>query len=217
MAQDYELTQFQGSDFKDQNGNTWCTAVFRGVGEPVKWVVKDITKIQVGQSYYGEIKTQQGKSGKDYLRFYREQRPDQNHGGNSSGGKREYQPRDDSAIRAQWAIGQAVHMFTPLFESAAEAKMKIEDFTNVNGRIEAQAKELYVMVNRVKDSGTTDLKVEGQRVAPTGYEKAKQVATTLKQRTTDEVAPMQDDAETESLIASYAASEHGINLDEIPF
>lgn len=86
MAQEYTLTSFQDSDFKDQNGNTWCTALFEEKhNEPIKWVVKDPTKVVVGQKYYGEVKEMQSKAGKAYLRFFREKNPDYQGGGNKGG------------------------------------------------------------------------------------------------------------------------------------
>lgn len=76
MAQDYVLRSFKKEDFQDAHGNYWCTAAFEGVGEPVKWVVKNPMSIQEGQTYYGEIKELTSKAGKPYMRFYKQQKPD---------------------------------------------------------------------------------------------------------------------------------------------
>lgn len=205
-AQEYEVTQFKVGNFQDPHGNTWCDMVLGGITEPVRIVVKDPNSIKEGMTLYGRVTEQTSKAGKTYLRFKREQRPEgQNHGGQYSGGKREYQPRDDAAIRAQWAIGQAVQIEIAAKKSGAIELDKILEY----------ATDFYVMVDRVKDSGTTVESPKAQ--GGSGYEKAKQVANTLKARTTDEVVPMHSDAETESLIASYASQEHGINMDDIPF
>lgn len=143
MAQDYKLKSFEASDFKDNNNNFWCTAVFEGVGEPLKWVVRDPTKIVVGDEYFGEIRDWTSAAGKVWPRFYREEKPEQNHGQSQGGGqtaKKEWQPRDDNAIRAQWAIGQAVSTHD-----------WAKGTTNY-GFIEERAKEFYTMVDRVKGS-----------------------------------------------------------------
>src|SRR5688500_11857837 len=146
MPQEYELTQFKVGDFKDANQNTWCDAVFQGMGEPVKWVVKDPNTITVGQKYYGTIKQRESQAGKTYLRFYREKKPDQQSGG-SGYGKGTYQPRDDMAIRAQWAIGQAVSSQVAL-RAATGTTMPALKFDEV----EVAAKLLYAMVDRVKNT-----------------------------------------------------------------
>lgn len=57
----------------------------------------------------------------------------------TSGGRGGY-ARDDNAIRAQWAIGQAVQV-TLLSKTPDD-----------QGAIEGLAKDLYAMVDRVKDS-----------------------------------------------------------------
>lgn len=165
MAKEYELTQFKVGDFQDNHGNTWCDAVFLGVGEPVRIVVKDPTKYEAGQKLYGELKEQTSKAGKPYLRFYREQRPE----GQTSftpSAKKEWTPRDDSHIRAQWAIGQAVSL------AVATHKFGLED-------VESDAKWLYAMVDRVKEStpvtastnpGTTQTFSNGEPLPDQVYE-----------------------------------------------
>lgn len=76
---DYELTALDTGEpnpFKDDYGNTWCTAVFLGIGEPVKWVIKDPSTVKVGETYYGEIKEMKSKANKPYLRFYKAKKED---------------------------------------------------------------------------------------------------------------------------------------------
>lgn len=139
--QEYKLLQFEIGDFKDPNGNTWCTAVFEGEGEPVKWVVKQPEKIVEGQSYYGEIVSKESKAGKPYQRFYKKQKPEGGYSGYSPSPKKEWQPRDDDRIVAQWAVGQSVALFGPRMD-------KLVDMA----AIERHAVELFHMVGRVKSS-----------------------------------------------------------------
>jgi len=63
MAQEYEVTWFQPTDFADNHNNYWCNVAFQGVSEPLKWVVKDPTKVKVGDKVFGEIKEQTSKAG----------------------------------------------------------------------------------------------------------------------------------------------------------
>lgn len=167
MAQEYKLTSFDpGKDpFMDQNGNTWCTATFEGHGEPVKWVVKDLSKITVGDNYYGEMKEVESKAGKMYWRFYRQSRPDAAPGQQSFSSKKEWQPRDDSAIKAQFSIKAAVQAVGNI---PGDSETHAAYFDNV----EFAAKQFYDMVDRVKGG-------EQKAPAPTGYEKAKAVAASL--------------------------------------
>lgn len=76
QPQEYKLKQFTAGDYKDPHNNTWCDAVFEGKGEPVKWVVKDPTQIQIGQTYYGHFEEKTSQAGKPYTRFYKDQRPE---------------------------------------------------------------------------------------------------------------------------------------------
>ena len=195
MAQDYKLLQFKVGDFQDQHGNTWATAAFEGVSEPVRWVVKDPSTIKEQESYYGDIKQHESKSGRPYLRFHR--------------AKKEDRPkRDDSAIRAQWAIGQAVNTLTPLiakiagkadetFISGIDAKF-LED-------VELKAKAFYAMVDRVK--GSEAPKEEPKK---TGYD-------VFKENRPSKHDDRDEDREFASLMQKGLETGEEINLDEIPF
>lgn len=112
MAQDYTLTSFNPGDFQDPHGNTWCDAAFQGIAEPVKMVVKDPTQYKEGQVVYGEITIATSRAGKPYNRFKRQQKPDQEQGYAPKSDKKEWQPRDDMAIRAQFAIKSAIAIVT---------------------------------------------------------------------------------------------------------
>lgn len=112
MAKEYELTAFDtGKEpYVDQHGNTWCTAVFLGEGEPVKWVVKDPTAVKVGDSYYGNITEEKSKAGKPYLRFRRETRPEGSTSPQTDKPNDEYWTERNDAIKAQFAIKTAVEL-----------------------------------------------------------------------------------------------------------
>lgn len=58
----------------------------------------------------------------------------------SFGGGKSFAPRDDSAIRAQWAIGQAVHWY----------KDSLEDKEPPLDKIETLAGDFFAMAERVK-------------------------------------------------------------------
>jgi hypothetical protein len=145
MAQEYVLKSFKASDFKDFQGNVWCDAAWEGISEPTKWVMKPETteRIEVGKSYYGEIKDETYKNGNPYRRFHKRKDPEEQPKQASIVPKKEqkeWQPRDDNAIRAQWAIGQAVH-----YLASGNAPKSGWD-------VESYAKTLYAMVDRVKDN-----------------------------------------------------------------
>lgn len=188
--QDYKVLQFKKGDFQDNHGNYWCDMALEGVSEPVRIVVKDPSKYADGMELYGEVKEQTSKAGKTYLRFFRGQKEQQ------SFIKKEWQPRDDSAIRAQWAIGQSVVLYNANNEDSLGPHMNV---------IEAQAKELYAMVDRVK--GETPVKT--LETPQTGYDKAKQVRKQLDYDASD-------DPEFASMMAKGLEADD-IKLDDIPF
>lgn len=105
---EYKVKFLEVGDFQDQHGNYWCNAAFDGIGEPVRWVIKDPSKIKEGESYYGKVTMEKSKAGNAYLRFRREERPEGAPLPDKPGG---YVPKDSDAIRAQWAIGRAIEMY----------------------------------------------------------------------------------------------------------
>lgn len=138
QPKEYVISHFQAGDYKDSNGNTWCNVLFEGrQNEPIRWVVKDPSAFSVGQTVYGHVETKTSQAGKDYLRFYRDQKPPDEPQGRTGGSS--WQPRDDMAIRAQWAIGQAV-------------AWSIGNDLDKIGDLEGIAKNFFVMVDRVKAS-----------------------------------------------------------------
>lgn len=134
MSENYVLKSFKVGDFKDNYGNTWCEAIFEGYGEPVKWVVKDPSRIKEGETYYGRVEDKTSKAGKPYARFYAEQKED------SPKPKQDdayWQDKQDT-IMAEWAIGQAV--------SASELKASDDNYF---ADIEHLANQFFKMVDRV--------------------------------------------------------------------
>ena len=136
MIQNYTLKSFTPSDFKDDYGNTWCTATFEEASaEPVKWVVKEVSKPVIGREYYGEITEETSRKGGKYLRFRSkpvEDKPKED--------KEEYWDAKNAQIKAQWAIGQAVQL----------SLGKKVPFTD----IEQDARRFFNMVDRVKEGLT---------------------------------------------------------------
>ena len=150
---DYRLIELRKGDFQDNHGNWWCDVSFEGVSEPVKWVIKDPLKITEGEVYQGEIKEQTSKAGKPYQRFYRsfDDNKTSNFGSSSGSPKQDdgYWEDKNAAIKAQWAIGQAVSHL------GQKDNVKLE-------QVETLAKALYDMSERVKEHGlkTTTKPVE---------------------------------------------------------
>lgn len=139
MTEEYTIRAFKATDFKDQNGNTWCSVTFEGVSEPIKWVVKDPTTVNVGDKVYGKITDETSKAGNPYRRFRREKRPEQPENA-PQGQSDEYWQQRNHEIRAQWAIGQAVNLY----------KDKVDTTDSSFGEIiETGAKLFYAMVDRV--------------------------------------------------------------------
>lgn len=137
MAQDYEVLDFKKGIKQDDYGNYWCSMALKGVGEPVSIAVKDPTQFSTGMTLYGTVENKVSRAGKDYLKFKREKKEEVSSPGEPA--KTSWQPRDDMAIRAQWAIGQAVNM------AAQVDKAPLSD-------IEEYATQLFAMVDRVKGS-----------------------------------------------------------------
>lgn len=114
--QDYIVEDLRVGDFKDNHGNTWCDVVFKEVGEPVKWVLKDPSKVQVGDSVYGLIEEKESKAGKTYKKFKRGQKPE---------GEVDWD-RKDAMIRYQWAYREALAHF-----DRTDKKVKLDDIRDL--------------------------------------------------------------------------------------
>jgi hypothetical protein len=101
MAQEYIITSFKPSDFKDNYGNSWCEVAFEGMSEPARWVVKDPSRIKVGDVVYGHIEDATSRAGKPYNRFKIDQREDnQSSPQKASTGYSESPEKQDSIYRS---------------------------------------------------------------------------------------------------------------------
>lgn len=211
MPQDWKLLSFEKSDFQDTTGNFWCQATFEGFGEPIKWVMqaKTVATVQVGESYYGEIRDWTSAKGGVFPRFYREKRED----GHTApqhpaqgpqvemigqpAPQREWVDKSDT-IRAQWAIGQARKWVT------AHPSQVFDD-------IPTEAKKFYALVDVILGSSpkaeaplTQSIEEQqAQREATRDAERLKQIGSEEPPKSwVDDIAPVGDEP---------------INLDDIPF
>ena len=89
----------------------------------------------------GEVETREETGKRGLETFVKQPAKEGSYGG--GGSKPSYQPRDDRHIQAQWAIGQAIILL------GDDALGKLDD-------IESLASDLFVMVNRVKNSDAED-------------------------------------------------------------
>lgn len=116
------------ADFEpDQYGNEWYNVKFVGDNETYMWLAKSIPT--VGEKYYCHLEST--KSGKRY-RVKTDKKPEQEQGSKSG-----YQPKDDNAIKAMFAIKAAIQWLGPIESS---------EFKD----IQPVATELYAMVDKVK-------------------------------------------------------------------
>lgn len=142
MEKEWELADIQGGrqgDYRDTNGNYWCSAAFVGHGEPVKVVTPDVSKWEVGNTYYGEITEEKDRRGNTYYRFRRRERPETPKELDKS--TQGFKGRDEAVISAKWAISTAV-----------EIALAIDAPTITMGAVKAQAKQLMQMIDEVKES-----------------------------------------------------------------
>lgn len=109
--------------------------------------IKTYSQKIASPGYQGEVYSYVTKNGE---RFVRQQAQPKEATKSGSG----YQPRDDNAIRAQWAIGQAINL--------ASVKMNKDEITLPI--IERYARELFATVSRVKgDDVTPELEAQAAR------------------------------------------------------
>lgn len=136
MPQEYKVTKVSTQEpkvYEGQYGTTYYIKVMlEGIDEPVEIGKKSPNALKQGDTVYGTVTD--GQYGKKF-------KAEKNPNGYSGGGK---YTRDDSAIRAQWAIGQAIQI--------AVAKGKLDNPIILWAGMEADAKELFAMVDRVKGS-----------------------------------------------------------------
>lgn len=187
--QEYELIDLKVSDFEDNFSNKWCEATFKGVSEPVKWVIKDPSTITLNATYWGEIKEMTSKAGKPYNRFYRAKPEDvpqstQSPSRASSGSSKtlDYEP----STNARWAIGMAYRAYVSVTGSIESAG---GDFPF--DLIEQHAIELVSMFERVKD-GKQSIDSLIKSDVPSGRQKFDEAREKLKNKISDE-PPISDD------------------------
>ena len=151
--QEYKLRSFDKGDYTDNYGNYWCTAAFEGIGEPVKWVVKDPTSIREGETYYGEVKELTSKQGKPYLRFYKKPRPDAPQGGNSSNSASGGYKDNSDGMRQGMCFNNAT-LFVNMMVADEKSKPSPDEWAEL---VFAHAQALYMK---------GDLKAEQKTEAP---------------------------------------------------
>lgn len=188
--------------------------MLKGHPRPVSVGKKSPDALHVGSTIYGRVMADMSNA-ED--KFKAGQNP--NFGGGQQGSfggsssaasKPAYQPRDDDAIRAQWAIGQALQA---IGNRPAIDKSSTIDYD----KVQEVANRLFAMVEDVKkgSSESTDPKAQTN---PTTSQSASNPAR-LKQG--GPTWPSEhSDAEAESLYQSAAEAEFGgedIPLDQIPF
>lgn len=102
---------------------------------------KTYSKAIIDDNFRGDVELEE-RPGKKGIETFVKQAPKENSGYNPTAGSKpagnHYQPRDDSHIKAQWAIGQAMSLVT----------LETLDYRI----IESIAIELFTMVDRVKNS-----------------------------------------------------------------
>ncbi len=168
MAQEYKVTAVspKTKEWSSQYGDmvTYYVKVDSETDAVQMNKKADSKPPQVGDELYGTItSTEYG------LKFKGEKKPFNT--------KPAYEPREDhhEAIKAQWAIGQAVQVF-------------ISEKGKSLNQVEIDAKEFYAMVDRVK---------AGEQ-PKTGYDTFKQAGEAVKAKQDTPVS----NAEVDSLIAS---------------
>jgi hypothetical protein len=144
-------------------------------------------------NFAGDLEVYENDKGKVYIRQPKQDKPSFA----PKKDQKEWQPRDDNAIRAQWAIGQAVNQ---LGNAAPD-------------EIEAAAIRFYAMVDRVKgsDFNTGSQPSHGLRTQEIKETEPQPAASVLRKNVSHNV---KQDEEWESLQRALRAD--GINVDEIP-
>jgi len=195
MAQEYEITRVSEQEPRTYTGDFGTTyyikVMLKGHAKPVEIGKKSPDGLKVGDTVFGTIRpTEYPTDG-----FKSERKPF-----NAS-----RSPRDDMAIRAQWAIGQAIALFT-------------SGKDNQIGDIEKNAKDFFLMVDSVKAVGQSPHK-EIAGPAKSGYQLAKEARAKLHQDPTQDAVDAVNKVFNDG--SPVPTSDDGldapINLDDIPF
>lgn len=182
MGQEYTIKQVSSQEPKRYEGKFGVTLYhnvrFEGSDEIVSIGRKEGNAPKAGEKVYGTVtENEYGKS------FKSEKNPNNSYGGSKY-------TRDDNAIRAQWAIGQAI----ALFAQSPSDKVDLEV-------LEANATRLYVMVDRVKTSNVSESPTLKEQ-----WNKTLGAKTEVKSSDTPPVDAYDDITE-----------DTEINMDDIPF
>lgn len=179
MAQDYKIAHFDpGKEpFIDRNGNQWVNVLFEGeLSNPTKWVMRpdSVGKYKVGDTVYGRIEQVEGKN---YQRFYKEQKSDFGGGGQpqlqpqGQGSKPAYQPKDEHAIAKAVALKAAVDF----------AKDSSDDYV-----LQVAGNFLAWLESDKQPTSTQQSPSQPTSTPTSGYDKAKQQAQRIRERQEDE-------------------------------
>ncbi len=144
MPMEYKIKQVSQQEPKRYEGQYGVTLYykvrFEGSEDVIEIGRKEDNPPKVGEQLYGTV-----TSGQYGNKFKSEKKPFNQ----SSGSK---YTRDDSAIQSQWAIGQSVQL------AIAGGKPDLET-------IEAEAKKLFAMIERVKTGQATKEEANQEAIA----------------------------------------------------
>lgn len=190
MAQEYTITKVSDQPPKEwKHGISYYKVMVDGHSKPIDAGKK--AKPNVGDKLYGDIQVQpQEQSDK----FVRVERPDSNFSTPSSPAKAPYQPKDEAAIQAMWAIGQSVGFWSSVKTVNEAGALPLDG-------VESLAQDLFAMVLRVKAG---DSNVNGSVL-----QKSVQIST--EQQPASDLVPVEnyDNVPTDL--------EDEVDLDSIPF
>lgn len=182
---DYKLLDLQISDYKDTFGNTWCTAEFEGVSEPVKWVLKDPTKAVLGQTYYGEMQDKTSQAGKPYQRFY--SKPKEGFTPSPKQTSLPTSPAKSDAYLKDMS-NTPILMYNGSLNYAKDLGLnlidKVEDRRQYLAYVQEVTDEMLSMIDNIRHPAEHAPKAE-----PTGYDKFKQAKANLATEYTEADVP----------------------------
>lgn len=173
MAQEYTVTRISQQPPREYDGDYgkvyYIKTQLEGHDKPVSIGKKDPHALRAGDKVYGRIIETQYDEDK-----FQAERRDNNHVGNKgsfNGNKGHYQPRDDAAIRAQFAIKAAIEY------------CKTNDPNSLND-VEEYARRFYAMVDSVKGG------LKGNTPLRDGFNKAKEEVHEVPAAVLDGSAPI---------------------------
>lgn len=129
MTQEYIIASVKKQkEWSDSYGTYQGYALaLKGIGEPVSLnkTVPVMSDPQIGEKIYGNLIQEKATNGRLYYRFQLVRKP--------------VNGRDERAIQAQWAIGQAVQCYVAGDDHTGDAYANIE----------REAKHFYKMIDKV--------------------------------------------------------------------